>query len=88
MHARIQLIKDFIVIVPVLSAGAEKFIHRAVWDGIGRAPCPLDRSFKGLGSSTADTDRLNIVWLCAGRWPFQNRAGCRLFHNFVGCRLS
>ena len=49
MHARIQLIKDFCVIVPVLSAGTEKFIHRAVWDGIGRAPWPLGRSIADTG---------------------------------------
>ena len=90
MHARIQLIKDLCVVVPVLPAGTEQDIGRAIWDGIGRAPWPLGRSFKKMRESPiADTGQLKVVWHCAGRSRlFQNLAGCRLFHNLAGCRLS
>ena len=49
MHARIQLVPDLFVKVRVLSAGTEKCIDRAVWDGIGRAPWPLGRSIADTG---------------------------------------
>ena len=92
MHARIQLVKDFLQVVPVLPAGREKGIGNAVWDCRGRAPWPLGHSIsrvQGLSrwSSVADTGQLKIVTL-TGRRLFQNLAGCRLFHNIAGCRLS
>ena len=97
MHARIQLVKDVCVAVPVLPAGREKGIGNAVWDCRGRAPWPLGRWFICVQgwfrcSPIADTGQLKIV--CshsaqrAGRRLFQNLAGCRLLDNLAGCRLS